>query len=152
MNGRWDRPDIPHLGWTWVDTEDLGEPEHTCEMCGQEEIRYVHEVWHPDYGTLFVGCVCTEHMTGDYLRPKRAERRLKNLANRRAKWVEQPWRISAGGNEYRNVKGLNVGVCPDRFRPGQWRWRIDSEFSRDPYLGSGEAKLALFDAMTLQRK
>jgi hypothetical protein len=66
---RWDQPNIPHKGWTCVDVIDLRSGEAsskeadyaTCEMCGNERIRYVHIMEHAALeGNLSVGCVCAE--------------------------------------------------------------------------------------------
>lgn len=72
---RWDKKDIPHKGWTEIGMEDLGEEAEfgedieyeRCEMCGNEKIRYVHIMTHPEFpGELRVGCICACHMTDDY--------------------------------------------------------------------------------------
>ena len=74
MSGnRWDQPGVPHKGWHCVDVVDLradGESADetdyaTCQMCGNEKIRYVHIMEHPDLNENFdVGCVCAEKMSG----------------------------------------------------------------------------------------
>ena len=55
MSGnRWDQPGVPHKGWHCVDVVDLradGESADetdyaTCQMCGNEKIRYVHIMEH----------------------------------------------------------------------------------------------------------
>ena len=145
MSNRWDRPGVPHKGWHLIRTDDIGEAEHTCEMCGQVEIRYVHEIRHPAHHPLLVGCVCAERLTGDVESPKAAERRLKNLARRRKKWVDEPWRVSRAGNEYRIVHGISIGVNPSRFHLGRWNWRIGGTFSYDLYADATAAKGGLFD-------
>jgi len=93
MSGnRWDQPGVPHKGWHCVDVVDLradGESadetdDATCQMCGNEKIRYVHIMEHPDLDENFdVGCVCAEKMSGDYEGPKRREAKLRNRAARR---------------------------------------------------------------------
>ena len=49
---RWDLPGVPHKGWTLVGFEDIKEdPDtdyETCEMCGNERIRFIHILSHPD--------------------------------------------------------------------------------------------------------
>ena len=80
MSGnRWDQPGVPHKGWHCVDVVDLradGESADetdyaTCQMCGNEKIRYIHIMEHPDLDESFdVGCVCAEKMSGDYEEPK----------------------------------------------------------------------------------
>jgi hypothetical protein len=93
MSGnRWDTAGVPHKGWTCVDVVDLradggpaGETDYaTCQMCGNEKIRYVHIMEHPDLDEHFdVGCVCAEKMSDDYEGPRRREARLRNRAARR---------------------------------------------------------------------
>ena len=63
----WDQPDVPHKGWIFLDVIDTETAEATCEMCGNERIRYVHMMAHADYPErLSVGCVCAEKMSDDY--------------------------------------------------------------------------------------
>lgn len=66
MSGnRWDQPGVPHKGWHCVDVVDLradvesaDETDYaTCQMCGNEKVRYVHVMEHPDLaagGSLIV--------------------------------------------------------------------------------------------------
>lgn len=154
MNNLWDNSGVPHKGWTLVDVQDLREdgtsPEDTayatCEMCGQERIRFVHMMEHPGYQNLQVGCICAEKMSGDYQNPRRLETKLRNRAARKTKWLKRRWRTSAKGNPYINADGHNIGVLPSPSRPGRWKFRIDGNFSNQSYPTVEEAKLALFDA------
>lgn len=154
---RWNKPGIPHRGWECVDVIDLKPGDHepydpaTCEMCGNESLRFVHVMEHPEYlGGLEVGCVCAEKMCKDYDGQAR-ERRLVNRAKRRAKWLTREWRLSSNGNPYLRVEGYNVGVYPDKFRPGKWRWWVGfgNAMSNSPisYPSIEAAKLAVFDAL-----
>ena len=73
---RWDKTGIPHKGWQHIGVEDLGEgissgeeiPYEHCEMCGNERIRYVHILKHPDFPhELRVGCDCAEKLIIGYV-------------------------------------------------------------------------------------
>ncbi|WP_246736005.1 hypothetical protein [Enterovirga aerilata] len=78
-------------------------------MCESAEVRFVHYMQHPEYpDVLGVGCVCAERMEEDYTRPRERERRLKNVARRRAAWRGREWHRSAKGNPYVNVNGFNL--------------------------------------------
>lgn len=150
--GRWDRKDVPHKGWLCVDCYDLhvdGEEDcATCEMCGQERIRYVHVMRHDNFSEeLKVGCVCAEKMTGDYVNPKSREKVLRNRSSRRNNWLRRNWRVSAKGNDFLNINGHNVTVYPAKLRLGHWSFKIDDDFSRDVYVDKNHAKLAAFDAL-----
>jgi len=79
----WKKEGIPHIGWELLACVDLGFAEHICDMCGQEEIRYVHTVSHPSYPKpLEVGQVCAGKMTGDLATVKANERTKRNEAAR----------------------------------------------------------------------
>lgn len=153
MSGnRWDQPGVPHKGWHCVDVVNLradGEPADdtdyaTCQMCGNEKIRYVHIMEHPDVEeALDVGCVCAEKMSDDYDGPKRREARLRNRASRRTRWLHRKWRVSAKGNSFLNVDGRNLVVYPTK--TGRWGYKIGDRFGPKTYPTVREAKLALFD-------
>lgn len=118
----------------------------TCEMCGKERIRFVHIVEHDGFsGQLSVGCICAEKLSGDYVNPRSIEAVLKKKASRKGNWLTRQWRSSAKGNEFINVDGYNLGVLPNQFRPGTWKYRIDDQFSKQSYPSSDHAKMALFE-------
>ena len=154
MSGRWDQSGIPHRGWRCVDVVDVRagpRPEDeigyaTCEMCGKEKIRFVHTMEHGEHEPLDVGCICAEKMSEDYVTPRRWEQKLRNRAARRSKWLTRRWRVSAKGNEYLNVDGLNLVVFPKTGRPGSWSYRIGGEFAREAFDTEDAAKLTMFDA------
>jgi len=92
MVNYWNISGIPHKGWTLstvidIRGDDQSEDEtcyEICMMCGNEKIRYVHIVSHPNVSEEFkVGCVCAEKMTNDYTSPRHIENKLKNKTNRR---------------------------------------------------------------------
>ena len=116
-----------------------------CEMCGNERVRFVHTMEHEEHERLDVGCVCAEKMSGDYVNPRCHETRLRNRAARRAKWLNRKWKWSSKGNLYLNAEGHNLGIFPDKFHPGKWKYWIGRKFSAARYASSDEAKLALFD-------
>ena len=152
MHGRWSRAGVPHTGWTCVGVEDLGSLAAVCEMCEHQEIRYVHRMSHADYpDEMAVGCVCASRMERDPEMPARRERGLRNTTNRRSRWLQRAWRISAQGNEYVNTDGMNIAIF--RRTGGSWGARLaDRVIERKamfigPYGSADEAKLAAFDAM-----
>lgn len=153
MSGnRWNQVGIPHKGWACIDVIDLranGESADeadyaTCQMCGNEKIRYVHIMEHPDLEEQFeVGCVCAEKMSDDYNGPQVRENRLRNRAARRTRWLHRRWRISAKGNSFLNVEGYNLVVYPTKTT--RWGYKIGNRFGLKAYTTVDESKLALFD-------
>ena len=76
---RWKSKGVPHKNWFIVDQLDMGHGSTiTCEMCGTQEVRYVHIMDHNNYKRLAVGCVCAENMSISYKgKGKEAERQLR---------------------------------------------------------------------------
>jgi hypothetical protein len=151
MSGKWQLEGVPHRGWSCVDVEDLGEPSMVCEMCETQAIRYVHHMEHPDYpDVLECGCICAGHMEGDYARAHDREKRMRNAAQRKSKWLDRDWRVSDRANEYINVAGYNAVVFP---RDGVWGFRVLNRatgamvIARKPYPTEDAAKLRAFDAI-----
>lgn len=137
---RWDKEDIPHKGWVYVGIEDLAEgmngfggdiPYEQCEMCGNERIRYVHILKHPDYkGEIRVGCVCAEKMTEDYSNPNATEREVKNRYNRRKNFFRKEWTLKSNGNYTLRYKGKNITIMKSKYGPS-WGVAYDGEFRWD---------------------
>ena len=153
--GKWTQPGIPHKGWTCVDIEDLGSPDHVCEMCELADVRYVHLMEHPDYpGALRVGCICAGHMEENLVGARKREDAFKAKQKRRARWLTREWQTSRAGNQYLNADGFNVVVFPV---DDAWGARIlDRETGRLRALERAcvterHAKLAAFDAMIASR-
>lgn len=152
-NQRWDQEGLPHKGWAEQKTIDLnpdGRADEaayeTCEMCGNERIRFVHVMVHDAVpGPLRVGSVCAGKMTDDYEAARRREERLRSRAGRQKRWLSRAWRQSQKGNPFINVDGHNVGIHRTR---GGWGYRIDDRFGTRSFASSDEAKLALFDELS----
>jgi hypothetical protein len=150
----WRRPDLPKKGWLLVGVTDQradakpGEstPFETCQMCGNEQIRFVHRMEHPASGEeIEVGCICAEHMCDDYSKagPRALESRLKLRAERRARWLTREWRTSRKGNTFLNVEGWNLVIY--RTRAGRWGYKFGVYFGPGTFDTEDLAKLALFD-------
>jgi hypothetical protein len=149
--GKWTQPGVPHKGWACVDIEDLGSPDHVCEMCELADVRYVHVMEHPAYiGPLRVGCICAGHMEEDPVGARRREAAFKAIRKRRARWLAREWQTSRAGNPYLNADGFNVVVYPVG---DAWGARIlHRETGRGralkrPCDTEERAKLAAFDAL-----
>jgi hypothetical protein len=125
---RWNKANVPHKGWKYLGMEDLGEnlePDDVikyeqCEMCGNERIRYVHILEHPDYyGEIRVGCVCASKMIEDYVNPREKERELKNRVNRKKNFMKQEWRYKPStGNYSLRYKGDYITIIKSKFNSG----------------------------------
>ena len=153
--GKWTQRGVPHKGWTCIDIEDLGSPDHICEMCEVQDVRYVHVMEHSDYDlALRVGCVCAGHMEEDLVGARKREESFKANRSRRARWLTRQWRTSYAGNSYLNTDGFNIVVYPvgdgfgARIEHRETGW---SQMSKRSYDTVEHAKLAAFDAMIVAK-
>lgn len=119
MSNLWDKKGIPHKGWKYQDVIDLGEGSYyeKCQMCGKEELRYVHILYHdeyPDY--LRVGCVCAQKLTDDYSLPETKERELKNRLKRKQNFLKREWKLKPAKGTYSlKYKGEFITIFPAKF-------------------------------------
>ena len=91
--GKWRELGVPHKGWQCIGIEDLEEPCHLCQMCEVQIVRYMHTMFHPDYGELEVGCICAGHMEQDLIGARLRETSFKQRLSRRMNWLRCRWRV-----------------------------------------------------------
>ncbi len=163
----WKREDVPHSGWHCVGVEDLGAPVGICQMCGYQIIRYAHQMEHPEYGPLSVGCVCAGRMEGDVETAKRREAEFKNKQSRRLRFFQRKWKQSQKGNEYLKIDGHvivlyrhNKNTQPTqrtqaaygREGASVWKFAVDNVFCRTVYATRERALAGVFDALEELKK
>lgn len=71
------REDVTHTGWICEDITDLGGPYVVCQMCVYQIIRYVHHMYHPEYGRIDAGCICAGKMEGNIEEARKESRKPK---------------------------------------------------------------------------
>ncbi len=166
----WNQSDVPHKGWLFLDAIDTEAAESTCEMCGNEHIRYVHVMAHPDYAArLNVGCICAEKMSNDYVNPRLRERKLRSAAAKRVRDKKRAeemketrrdainsavWRESKKGNPYLRVQltydsqnggyhhtQIHAVIVKSKFTD-DWAFSVNGVFSRYKYPNAAATKVA----------
>lgn len=155
MANFWNTPGVPHKGWKLESVYDIREDGQfvddwdyeVCMMCGNERIRYVHILTHPEISKDFkVGCICAEKMTNDYVNPRRIENSLRNKASRRINWAKRTWKYSKNGNQFFRKDGHLFIIFTDK-KSGKFRCKIDGTFGKKHFQTTREAKIALFNGM-----
>ena len=143
----WRQDDVPHSGWTCVDVVDLGEPVGICQMCGYQIIRYAHQMEHPKYHSLSVGCVCAGKMEGDIANARHRESEFRKKQTRRKNFFRKEWKRSQKGNEYLKVQGHVIVLYHNTKAGNTWKYSIDNEFCKTLYPAREQAAAAAFDAL-----
>lgn len=148
LPGLWSSAGVPKKGWRCTDVEDHEEPEATCEMCGRDDLRYVHIMVHADFDRdVEAGCVCASKMEEDYRAAKSRESSLKKWEKRRARWMATQWRTSAKGNRFLKARGTLYVAVPSRYRTGQWIASIGGKFLPGDYPSLEAVKSDIFEAI-----
>ena len=152
MANQWNIPGIPHKGWALINVIDVREDGRSadetdyevCMMCGNEKIRYVHVLEHPDVDEEYiVGCVCAEKMTNDYYNPRQRENALRNKTNRRINWLKRNWKRSGNGNPYLKLDGHILVVFYNE-KNHNYGCILDGKFGKIKYPDMEKAKIGLF--------
>jgi hypothetical protein len=147
----WDREEVPRRGWvceTVFDSryDNLGAPLSQCEMCGNERVRFVHVMAHPELvNRLHVGCNCARNLSGDSTGPREREASLRGRDKSRSRWLTRKWRISERGNDFLNTDSHIIIIYPNKRYPSKWSFKVDDEFGNGAYETSDLAKLAAFE-------
>ena len=155
---RWDKKGIPHKGWHHLGVEDLGEgvsgyepiPYEQCEMCGNERIRYVHILKHPDYPyELRVGCDCAEKLIEGHADLRQKERDVRNRSSRKVTFLKREWTQNwKTGNYVLRYKNEYITIMNSTYDDGfgviyrghsVWRYKGKKIYDFET------AKLAAFD-------
>ncbi len=148
----WKREEVPHMGWKCVGVEDLGAPVGICEMCGYQIIRYAHQMEHPLYRSLSVGCVCAGKMEGDIAEAKQREAEFKKKQARRISFFQRKWNRSKKGNEYLKIDGHVIVLYNLEKAKHIWKYAVDNQFCKDTYASRERALAGVFDALERLRK
>ena len=142
----WNRDDVPKTGWVCTGVTDLGAPVGVCEMCGHQIIRYVHHMFHPDFRSLGVGCICAGKMEGNIERAKKREQEFKSKELRKANFKDRQWKTSKKSNSYLKIKDHQV-VLYHHPQKDTWKYAIDGVFCPEVYYTRESAMDAIFEAL-----
>ena len=142
----WKRDDVPKTGWVCTGVTDLGEPVGVCEMCGHQIIRYVHHMYHPNFGSLGVGCICAGKMEGNIEQAKKREQDFKSKESRKENFKNRQWKISKNSNSYIKVKDHLVVLYHNK-KYDTWKYSLDNVFCPEIYPTREEAMDAAFEAL-----
>lgn len=142
----WKRDDVPKIGWVCTGVTDLGEPVGVCEMCGHQIIRYVHHMYHPNFGSLGVGCICAGKMEGNIEQAKKREQDFKSKESRKENFKNRQWKTSKNSNSYIKIKDHLVVLYHNK-KYDTWKYSLDNVFCPEIYPTREEAMDAAFEAL-----
>ena len=122
----WDDPGVPHKGYTSLGVTDLEEATHVCDVCGKEEIRYVHHLIHPTAGLKDVGCVCAEKLTNDYITHREQLKEAVSATGKKERWLKKQWKET---DDHVFKKTQTFAAEAVKIAPGHWQGQILRPFN-----------------------
>ena len=82
----------PLENWYCVYVNDFGDDSFKCELCGCNQVRYIHIMAHKEYEkTICVGCICAGIMEGDILAAKERDEKAKRRSQRKSHYLKKKW-------------------------------------------------------------
>lgn len=131
---------LPQSGWILESVSDTGEYASFCEWCGTQ-LRYFHKIAHEKIIKKYeVGCCCAERLTGDSVRPRAEEKKLKAKSKKLTTWVKSPkWKRTDKGNIYRKDDSVLI------YKKGSYfQLKIGDIWGKKTFQTEESAKLAAF--------
>lgn len=120
-------------------------------MCGHQIIRYVHHMYHPNFGSLGVGCVCAGKMEGNIEQAKKREQDFKSKESRKGTFKNRQWKTSKNSNSYLKIKDHLVVLYHNK-KYDTWKYSLDNVFCPEIYPTREEAMDAAFEALEKLRE
>lgn len=155
MTNHWEKLTYPHIGWNLINVIDVLDGKKNtnqsqygnCNMCGREQIRYVHIIKHVLIDNeLRVGCICAGKMTDDFHNPRIKENALKKKSSRRKNWGKKNWKVSLKGNLYLKISNHCITIFTDKYN-GKYKVRIDETIGKQFFNDIEAAKIAAFNGI-----
>lgn len=100
---------MPSSGWLLLSTDDLGDLNGNCELCGTA-LRYSYAIVHPGWGSMAVGTDCCDKLTGTTDASEYHDMMLKDRGKLR-RFVSSPsWRTLPSGEQSIVRAGIAVRI------------------------------------------
>lgn len=130
----WNKPNIPHRGWRYIEILDFEKNYQICMMCDNEKIRYIHVLEHQSYPTyLHVSCVCAEKLTEDYINPKLKEKEKKQQSARYNSYFKKEWKTTVNNNYTLTFKGDKLLIYKEK-STHYYKFKINNIWFSDKFL------------------
>lgn len=146
---KWKNNGLPRKGWKIHDVIDLDSANGECEWCGTS-IRYVHHLIHADDLETKCGCICAEHLTDDYINPRKMEKDLKAKLRAKKTELKKFLRSFKLGKKsfYSHFFGINKFIIIFKRQDGNYYLKIGEQWGSNAYSDFNAAKLAAYQFLT----
>jgi len=130
----------PKTGWRYLGYEDLGEVSSNCELCGSN-FRYQFYVYHRDWGSMQVGSLCCNALTGSELASEQIDSQNK-LDDRKLRFINSKRWIEISGRSIIRQQGIRVEITET---DGYYHIQLDKSQGRESFESLESAKAHVFN-------
>ena len=130
----------PKSGWQYLGYEDLGEVSSNCELCGSN-FRYQFFVYHKDWGSLQVGRLCCNALTGSEIASEQIDRQSK-FDERKLRFINSKRWIEISGRSIIRQHGIRVEITKT---DGCYHIQLDKFQGRESFETLETAKTHVFN-------
>ncbi len=110
----------PKSGWKYLGYEDLGDVSANCELCGSN-FRYQFFVYHKDWGSMQVGSLCCNALTGNEIASSLVNKQNR-LDERRQRFVRSKRWMRISDREIIRQKGFRIEIAQNQ---GKFHIQLD---------------------------
>jgi hypothetical protein len=149
---RWIDNGLPRKGWILDDVIENEFGDYQCEWCATS-LRYSHRLWHPENNIhAIAGCICAEHLTQDYVNPRKREKELKKKAKQKKNSINKFFKSFKPGKKsfYSNHFGRNNFILVFQKSDGLFYLKIGDKWGKRSYNDFNAAVLSAYLYMNKQ--
>lgn len=132
---------MPTVGWEFIGREDLGDLSGNCDYC-DTELRYIHLITHPNWGSLEVGTDCCDQLTGTTIASE-YHREHNNRIRRRKSFIESP-RWFRFNNSY-SITYKEIFLAINKIKEGGYRISLNNIEGKIEHTSFLDAQVWAFD-------
>ncbi len=130
----------PKTGWQYLGYEDLGEVSSNCELCGSN-FRYQFYVYHKDWGSMLVGSLCCNALTGSEIASEQIDKQNR-FDERKHRFINSKRWIEIAGRSIIRQQGIRVEIIET---DGYYSIQLDKFPGRDIFETLENAKSHVFN-------
>ena len=134
---------MPKSGWECVGSDDLGDLNGNCELCGTQ-LRYLYLVQHPNWPAMEIGTDCCDKLTGSSEASEHLDTHKKRTDKLKRVVASPRWRRHSAGGIWIKQKGIAVRIVK---RADSYKIRMERAEGKGNYPTLLDAQIKVFESI-----